>query len=82
MIFFKRIVVVYKTRIKIFIKIFIVADRVVIRETIHNIFRIILSILIISNRYRFRIYFIKKTFFKIINFDVIKKTFFFSSLLQ
>ena len=82
MTFFKYIVVIYKARIKIFIKIFIIIDRIIIRETIYNISRIILSILIISNRYRFRARFVKKTSFKIINFDIIKKTFLFSSSLQ
>ena len=81
MIFFKYIVIIRKTRIKIFIKIFIIVNRVVICKTIRNIFYIILSILIISNRYRFCIRFVKKTSFKIINLDIIKKIFFLSSLL-
>ena len=72
MIFFKNIIIICKIRFKIFI----VIDRVIICETIRNIFRIILSILIISDFYRFYIRFVKKTFFKIINFNVIKKTFF------
>ena len=76
-IFFKYIVVVRKARIKVFIKIFVIVDRIVIRETIRNIFCIVLSILIISNRYRFRVYFVKKTSFKIVNFNVIKKKIFF-----
>ena len=75
MVFFKYIVIVRKICIKVFIKAFIIADRVVIRETTRGISRIILSILIISNRYRFRVRFVKKTPFKTVNFDVIKKKF-------
>ena len=74
-IFFKNIIIIRKIRfkifIKIFIKIFVVIDYIIIYETIRNIFYIILSILIISNFYRFRTRFIKKTLFKIVNFNVI-----------